>query len=149
MRYHIVVVGALAGAAGCSNPASLDTRRVVGIIDPGVQVATIEAPETVRLGARFTATVNSFGSSTCTSPDGVRLTRGPAEARVTPYDRVPADDNIVCTADIAPRPHPVELSFTEPGRATIVAQGYIIDQTSGARLLGEVKKTIVVVRAQP
>ena len=61
MRYFIVVIGALTGAAGCSHPTSPDTRRVVGIIDPGVQVATIEAPDTVRLGAAFSATVNSFG----------------------------------------------------------------------------------------
>lgn len=143
MRHLIVVIGALIGTAGCGllDP---DSRRVVGLIDPGSAPATIEAPDTVQLGVPFAATVNSFGSSSCTTPDGVRLTLEPAEARVIPYDRVPTGDDLVCTADVALHPHPVELHFTQAGAATIVAVGMVLDQTSGKRVRGEATKAVFV-----
>ncbi len=143
MRHLIVVIGALAGGTGCGllDP---DTRRVIGLIDAN-PATTIQAPDTVRVGIEFAATVYSIGSSSCTTPDGVKLTLQPAEARVIPYDRVPANNDVACTLDIGRRPHPVELHFTEAGSATIVAAGIVIDQTSGERVRGEVTKAVVVV----
>ena len=143
MRHLIVVIAVLAGATGCglNDP---DTRRVIGLIDANPAVRTIEAPDTVRLGAAFTATVYSFGSSSCTTPDGVKLTLEPAVARVIPFDRVPADNSVACTADISPRPHPVELRFTEPGTATIVAEGMVYGTTFDP-VRGTVTKAVVVV----
>ena len=141
MRHLIVVIGALIGTAGCGllDP---DTNRVVGLIgsDPTM---TIEAPDTVQLGVAFAATVNSFGSSSCTTADGVKLMLTPAEARVIPYDRV-STGNFACTADVAPHPHPVELHFTQVGAATIVAVGMVIDQASGERVRGETRKAVFV-----
>ncbi len=144
MRHVIIVIGALIGAAACGllDP---DSRRVVGLIDAGVSPATIETPDTVRLGMAFAATVNTFGSSSCTTPDGVKLSLEPAEARVIPFDRVPTGNEFACTADISAVPHPVELHFTAAGSATIVAVGMVIDQTSGEQVRGEVTKAVLVV----
>jgi hypothetical protein len=134
----------LVGLAGCSVITGPDSRRVVGLIDAsGTGIPTIVAPDTVQAGSSFTATVHSFGSSSCTTPDGVGLTLTPTEARVTPYDRVPADSRVACTADFSPRPHPVELRFTRAGPATIVALGDVFTSPTG-RTPGAVTKRLVV-----
>jgi hypothetical protein len=63
---------------------------------------------------------------------------------VTPYDRVPADRQTVCTADLGARPHPVELRFTRPGLAIIVVHGKVIDANTGRRTAGTVTKQVTV-----
>jgi hypothetical protein len=141
VRHPIAAILAL-GSVSCGL-VDPDTRRIVGFIDADPS-STIEAPDTVRLGLAFAATVNSFGSSGCTTPDGVKLTLGPAEARVIPFDRVPADNSVACPGDVSPRPHPVELHFTELGTATIVAEGMTHGE-NGERVRGTVAKAIVVV----
>ena len=145
MRHLLILTGVLVGLAGCSTFTGPDTRRVVGLIDAGgFGLPTIVAPDTVQVGGSFTVTVHSFGSSSCTTPDGVDLTLTPTEARVTPYDRVPADRRAVCTADLSPRPHPVELRFPRAGPAIIVAQGEVIDVSTGQRTSGSVTKQLLV-----
>ena len=138
---------AVAVATSCFASTDSDTGRVVGIISTGERVPTIEAPDTVRAGAAFGAVVNTFGSSTCTMPDGVELTLGPAEARVVPYDLETTNpgEGFACTADLAPRPHPVELRFTEVGLARIVAAGTVVGEETRERKPGEVMKAVVVV----
>jgi hypothetical protein len=139
------IIGALSVASNCFFSTDSDTGRVVGIISTGGPGPTvIEASDTVRLGATFGAVVNSFGSSSCTTPDGVKLTLEPAVARVIPFDRVPADNSVACTADISPRPHPVELRFTEPGTATIVAEGMTYRE-NGERVRATASKAVIVV----
>jgi hypothetical protein len=145
MRRLLTVIGVLVALPGCSTPTELDHRRVIGVIEFAGAIATIVAPDTVQVGNSFTATVNSLGSSSCTTPDGVELTLTPSEARVTPYDLVPeADSRAVCTADLAARPHPVELRFTKAGPATIVAQGLVWDVSTDRRTHGTVTKQLVV-----
>ena len=142
MRDLIVVIAACASVTGCGI-LEADSRRVIGLISADPVTATIQAPDTVRLGVTFNATVNSFGSSSCTSPDGVELTLGPAEARVIPYDRILVGKDVACTPDMAPIPHPVALKFTEAGAATIVADG-MVHEAAGQRVRGTATKTIVV-----
>jgi hypothetical protein len=117
---------------------------VVGLIDPGIPRSIIAAPDTVLANASFAATVHSYGSSNCTTPDGVELTLTAAEARVIPYDRVPADRGTLCTSDLRAQPHPVELRFTRAGRASIVVRGEVIDENSGRRVPGTVTKQVFV-----
>jgi PPE-repeat protein len=146
MRRPLILTGVLVVFAGCSIITGPDTRRVIGTIDAsGTGIPTIVAPDTVQAGSSFTATIHSFGSSSCTTPDGVALTLLPSEARVTPYDLVPADGPIACTADFAPRPHPVELRFTSTGPATIVALGQVFHQNGQGLTPGTVTKQLVVV----
>jgi hypothetical protein len=138
------VVGALSVATSCFFSSDSETGRVVGIINTGGSGTTvIEAPDTVRLGATFAAIVNSFGNG-CTTPDGVKLTLLPAEARVIPFDRVPTDDDVICADYLAALPHPVALHFTQQGTATIVADGMVYG-TNFERARGTVSKTVVVV----
>ncbi|HZL85431.1 MAG TPA: hypothetical protein VFD07_08655 [Candidatus Krumholzibacteria bacterium] len=101
----------------------------------------ILAPDTVAVNARFDATVNSFGSSTCTIPAGVDLILTENSAVITPYDRGPGGQAI-CTGDVAPRPHPVELQFTVAGVATIEVIGYRF--TGQGAVLTSVEHSIVV-----
>ena len=145
MLHLTIAIGAVALATSCFASTDSETGRVVGIIDTGSRVPTIEAPDTVRAGIPFGAVGNTFGSSTCTMPDGVNVTLGPAEARVVPYDQVSTGgDDFACTADLAPRPHPVRLHFTQAGAARIVAAGTVIDEETGERGSGEVTKAVVV-----
>jgi hypothetical protein len=141
---HLFVLGALViGQVACST-ATEPTRRVVGLIYVGESAPpTIIAPDTVRVGEVFSAIVNSFGSSSCTIPDGVDLTLGSSEAIIRPYDRVP-NVKTICTLDLSPRPHPVELSFSLEGVANIVAVGEVIDDAAQLRVPGTVSKQIVV-----
>jgi hypothetical protein len=144
MRRLFALTGMLAGLAGCSILGP-DNRRVIGTIDAsGTGIPTIVAPDTVQVGSSFTATIHTFGSSSCTTPDGVALTLTPSEARVTPYDLVPADNGIACTADYAPHSHQVELSFTSAGPATIVALGQVFHRSAPGLIPGTVSKQLVV-----
>jgi hypothetical protein len=108
-------------------------------------VQVVIAPDTVPVGTQFTVTVNSFGSSSCTHPDGADLTIVGGLATISPYDRVPADGaDVVCTADVAARPHPVLLRFTAPGSATIRVRGYQYDEQAQQRVIGTVDRTIAI-----
>jgi hypothetical protein len=148
MRRLLTLTGTMVGLAGCSSLFGPDTRRVIGTIDAsGTGIPTIVAPDTVQAGSSFTATINSFGSSSCTTPDGVALTLTAGEARVTPYDRVPTGA-VACTADFSPHPHSVQLRFTSAGPATIIALGQVFDQSSDGRGLGTVTKPVVVLPHQ-
>jgi hypothetical protein len=142
-----VTIAAVALATSCFAATDSETGRVVGIISTGNRVPTIEAPDTVRAGIAVAVVVNTLGGSTCTTPDGVKLTLGPAEARVVPYDQeTTGGEDVACTLDLAARPHPVELRFTRVGVARIVAAGTVIDEKSGGRARGEVTKAVVVIR---
>ena len=144
MAHMTAFVGAISVATSCFASTDSETGRVVGIISSGGGGPTvIEAPDTVRLGVAFTATMNSFGNS-CTTPDGVKLTLEPARARVIPFDRVPTEDDVVCAEILRGVPHPVELQFTAPGTATIVAEGMVYG-TNFERFRGTVTKAVVVV----
>jgi len=138
------MIGAVSVATSCFASVNSETGLIVGVIHSGVPVATIEAPDTVRWGAAFGAVVNTFGSSSCSSAEGVKLTLRPAEARVTPYDRVQTGTDVPCTADISANAHPVTLHFTHLGAASIVAVGMVVDEASGQRRHGEVTKAVVV-----
>jgi hypothetical protein len=141
MRHVLVAIAVMTTA--CSTEP--DTERVVGIIDADPSIPTIVAPDTVQAGVRFAATVNTFGSSSCTTPDGVDLTLEAATAHVTPYDRVLVNpDDGACSADMAPQPHPVDLLFTAPGEASIVVEGRVFTPTSNVTIPGTVTKAVVV-----
>jgi hypothetical protein len=144
MRHLLILTGLLVGLAGCSTPTGPDHRRVIGFINGG----SIVAPDTVQVDSWFTATILTFGSSSCTRPDGAELTLRPSEAQVTPYDLVsiPTDSRSVCTADLAPHPHPVKLRFTTAGPAIIVVLGEVevMDADFMRWTQGAVTKQLVV-----
>ena len=139
---HLTMALAITVTACSTGP---ETERVVGLIDADVDILTIVTPDTVQAGVSFAATVNTFGSSSCTTPDGVDLTLEAATARVIPYDRVLVDlDDGACTADMAAHPHPVDLLFAAPGQASIVVEGRVFTPTSNVTIPGTVTKAVVV-----
>ena len=138
---HVTMALAIATTACSTEP---DTERRIGLIDADLEIPTIVAPDTVQVGVRFAAMVNTFGSSSCTTPDGVDLTLESTAARIVPYDRVVTDDEFGCTPDMSPMPHPVELLFAAPGEATIVAQGRVFTPTANRPVPGSVTKAVVV-----
>jgi hypothetical protein len=111
--------------AGCGLLEDVTSERRVGAIhvnqDPFLPV--IVAPDTVRQAVSFAVVVNTFGSSSCTKPDGVDLVATAAMARIVPYDRVQTQG--ACTADYASRPHQVTLAFASLGAATVRAVGRV------------------------
>lgn len=103
--------------------------RVVGLIDVGgpddpVQ-RSLEVPDTVQVGAPFTARVTTYGSGSCIQQDGAEVQRRNETVDVTPYDLRATIG--VCTDDLAPYPRPVELRFDTPGEATVRVLGRHID----------------------
>lgn len=121
------VLGPAVVVAGCALfPES--EARVIGQILTDTNtlfLRTIVAPDTVTRNTPFTVTINSFGSSSCTTPDGVTMSTDAATVvRIVPYDRVPRGQE-VCTLDFSPRPHPVEIRLPAPGPATIRAVGRV------------------------
>ncbi len=141
-----IIALAIATTACSTGP---DTERMVGLIDADVGIPTIVAPDTVQAGISFAATVNTFGSSSCTTPDDATVTLETATARVIPYDQVLVNlgDDGACTADMAPMPHPVELVFTVPGDASIIVEGRVFTPTSNRPVPGSVTKAVVVLPA--
>jgi hypothetical protein len=140
----ILPVAALSATLACGATGPSD-QRVVGVILTGSGMASvINAPDTVRARERFGAVINTFGSSTCTTPDGVDLHQTATEVVVTPYDRVPSDPGASCTRDMAPRPHQVQIRFNDPGLGRIIVQGRLSDGTVPGPSLVSVTKTVVV-----
>lgn len=125
-----LLLASLVGACALSSTSSPETERIIGLIptDHGsVSIFTvIEAPPTVQVNQLFTATVNTFGSGSCTTIDGADVQIAGLVASITPYDRVPVGD-VVCTADLAFHPRPVSLTFTTVGTATLRVIGQNFD----------------------
>ena len=128
MKRLYPVLGAAVLVGGCSIFEDGGTHRVVGqiLVDStmGPFLRTIVAPDSVGPDSTLTITINSFGSSSCTQPDGVDSTSTPAGVRIVPYDRVPTGA-VACTADFASRPHPVTLTVPSTGALVIRAVGRV------------------------
>lgn len=134
----------LAATLGCSGAEPGDSRSI-GVIHPGVPgAAVIVAPDSVEAGQPVQAIINTFGSSSCTTPAGVAVRLTASTATITPYDLVATGSNTVCTRDYGPRPHPVELTFTQAGTARLVARGVTVGGTVPGKSLITVTKEIRV-----
>jgi hypothetical protein len=108
---------------GCANLLP-DYRweREVGAIEIGLaQPAPIRLPETVQRGVPFVATVATFGSGTCTRPDGAEVHVSGLIAEVTPYDLKATRG--ACTDDLVPYPREVSLRFDQAGEALVRVLG--------------------------
>lgn len=115
-RYHWCVV-LLAGMLVTFLGGCTADRRAIGYGGTGLPVIEIDAP--VHAGQPITLTVITYGSSSCTEPDGAEVTIRNMEATITPYDRYPRGRDVACTADQMPFPRPVVVAFPEAGDATI------------------------------
>ena len=92
---------------------------VRGYIEPGLGEVLV-LPDTVQVDRAFGAVVTTFGSSTCTRPNGATVTVTGHTAEIVPYDSVPAPDSqMVCTDDLRAFPRTVTLRFRASGVWTV------------------------------
>ena len=139
-----VALGAAAAAAlgACGGPTAADAPRVVGVIgvDRGPPPAPA-LPDTVRAGVAFTVQVTTYGSGSCTRPDGATVQVAGLAAEVTPYDRDPVQ--AACTRDLRAYPRPAAVRFDAAGPAVVRVRGRA-SATSDSTLTVEAR--VVVVR---
>lgn len=116
---HAAALGVVAAALGaCGGPTDADALRVVGVISPGRGAPSAAAvPHTVRAGVPFEVQVTTYGSGSCTRPDGAAVRVAGLVAEVTPYDREPKRG--ACTDDIKAYPRPAAVRFDAPGPAVV------------------------------
>jgi hypothetical protein len=99
-------------------------------------------PAVIRVGGPVTFVVNTFGSSSCVTPNGMELQRGATTVLFTPWDRV-ASAGTACTKDLAARPHEARLTFDRKGPVTVTVRGLAHD-TDGTLQLRNISLTIDV-----
>ncbi len=103
----------------CTLPTRPEWLLVRGNINPEFGEVLV-LPDTVQVDRAFGAVVTTFGSSTCTRPNGATITVNGHTAEIVPYDSVPAPDrNLVCTADLRAFPRTVTLRFRASGVWTV------------------------------
>lgn len=152
MRARLLFAGLVLGptlactrapAVDSNDPYGSGSTLVIGNIDgAGTSLRVIVGPDTVRAGQSASFTVNTFGSS-CQRPESTAVVLTAQLAVITPYDRLPRPD-VACTADYGERPHPVALTFTAPGAATIRVRGRMYRQ-GGGTTLDSVTRAITVI----
>ena len=108
------------------------TKRVIGLvpIDKFPDLIVIEVPPEVHANQPFTVTVTTYGSSSCTTVDGADVQVTDVVVEITPYDRQPIGDNVVCTADLASHPREVVVTLSTLGHTTIRVVGQNFDGES-------------------
>jgi hypothetical protein len=114
------------GMLGCTGPAGPGPVRQLGFIGGRPDVSVIEAVRSQPLMAHTNVlfVVYSFGSSSCTEPDGVEVRRGADLIEVAPFDLVgPPPGTNACTDDLAAHAHDVTLETGAPGTLTLTARG--------------------------
>jgi hypothetical protein len=128
MRFRVSTVAgalALAGLVACQSSVGPEAgwRRALGFIDAAASMPPLRLPASARAGEPAVLTVTTFGSSSCTRPNGVEVRVSALTADLTAYDWVPADPNTVCTRDLHHFPREVTVRFAAPGEATIRLHG--------------------------
>ena len=109
-----------------------NTKRVIGLvpIDKFPDLIVIDVPPEVHANQPFTVTITTYGSSSCTTVDGEDVQVTDVVVEITPYDRQPIGDNVVCTADLASHPRDVVVTLSTLGHATIRVVGQNFDGES-------------------
>lgn len=107
----------------CTTGTGPDRVRELGLVIEGTPPMTsLIAPGTVQRGVPFAVTASTFGSSSCTEPDGYHLDAGATRAEIRLYDlRDPGQT--VCTDDLHSFPRQLLLQFNHPGIANVVVIG--------------------------
>lgn len=125
----------------CSVGTGPDGVRGLGLVLEGAPPMTsLIAPSTVQKGVAFQVTASTFGSSSCTQPDGYRLDAGATRAEIRLYDII-APPQSICTSDLRSFPRQILLQFDQPGSAQIV----VIGRNGGDGGVREILQTITVV----
>jgi len=122
-RASLVLAALTALGVACTGVTEPEWVRVPGLVLSGPPpLSSLIAPDTVVAGEPFQITVTTFGSSTCTQPDGYDLLLTSSRADIVPFDRT-AVGAIVCTDDLHSFPRTLLLTFTTVGQAEIQVEG--------------------------
>jgi len=108
-----------------STATSGSWRVEIGLLVPELsRIQAVVIPESIFVGRPIRVTVNTVGSSTCVRPAGVVVEgSGTRVQTLTPLDSVGV--GMSCTDDLAQHSHPVTLTFSQAGSATIRVRGYV------------------------
>jgi hypothetical protein len=137
-----VLVASLLPAACGTGPN--DTHVLLGNIDGGAGLQLVRGPDVLSAGTPTDFVVNTFGSSSCTTPDHADVKHPePMVFEVTPWDRVP-DGNVPCTADYGERPHPITIAYPQTGTGVLRIIGMRHDPTLNAARRDTVEVTVEV-----
>ena len=131
MRAHVkrTLFVATLGVAGVSCADSTgptgNWQVDIGLLLPELSRAPVIAiPQNIVAGEPINVVINTFGSSTCIRAAGVIVEgAGSRVQTLTPLDSVGIGQT--CTDDLAQHPHPVVLTFSQPGEATVRVRGYV------------------------
>ncbi|HUR94092.1 MAG TPA: hypothetical protein VMY76_05885 [Gemmatimonadales bacterium] len=130
MTRPAIAFAALATGVGlvmsCGSPTEPTTRLVFGTIDKSRSSAPVlVAAGQPRVGRAFSVTVNTVGSSSCTTAVGGEVMVTDDLARIVPYDRVPAPGHdTLCTDDFVIHPRDFLLVFHAIGPARVRVVGF-------------------------
>jgi hypothetical protein len=115
----------LTALAACHDATDSEKQRVIGLIEPSrTTLPVVVAPAEVAAGEEFLVTVNTVGSSGCTTPDGGDVSVTDDLIRLVPYDIVPMPGHSdVCREDYAPQRHYFPVTMAHPGAARIRVVG--------------------------
>lgn len=138
MRTRFLV--ALLPLLACEGVAEPSIRRPSWIAYPA---RTIQAPDTVRAGVPFSATVTAAisGGGDCTRPDGTTVSAGDRVARVEMFVRT--NQKLMCSGDVS-RFHPIPITVVFPSLG-ISSIRVIGTAQEGSFVLDSVERTVVVV----
>ena len=97
---------------------------VRGYIEAETLGEVLVLPDTVQVDTLVKAVITTFGSSTCTRPNGATITVTGHTTEIVPYDFVPAPDSqVTCTDDLRAFPRTVTLRFRASGVWTVRLTG--------------------------
>ncbi len=123
MRIAFIAAVALLRVS-CESASEPTFRRPAWLGSLGDPRRAVQAPDTVRDGVPFSATVPVAGSGviSCNLPDGASVAQGVRVARVELFVRTPRSSPS-CTDDIRFYPISISLTFTSAGNSTIRVVG--------------------------
>ena len=93
---------------------------------PEPDEVVLEAPDTVAAGTAFPVVVRTLGRSACWEVARTEVENRPAAAEILPVDRDRMTEGLACAAVLVTLLHDAELTFTEPGEATIRVVGRLV-----------------------
>ena len=169
VRALLLGLAALPLITACEDPTGAQGRREIGIVEwlsaaqanlsPSSAAlssgsaamtfsdtpAVITAPDEVKAGVAFEATITTTGPAICWRADGADTQVSGNVAVVTPYDFSPENEDVACGAAIISLPRTVQITFDSPGEATLRVNGRkVVGGNTSAGSSTVVEKQILV-----
>ena len=122
-------------------------EREVGVVvtsDSPFMEEVLSIPNEVQAGVPFEVTVRTFGGG-CTEAGDMEQEVTDNLAVLKPYDlNITPGRNVVCPSIITRPGHTAQITFEQPGPATIKVEGIKEDNANPEGVLTTIEKTITV-----